>query len=155
MPHSHHKRLQLLLAMNRMTHRLIYLVILIIIICIGLYSRGMTGWITEIIDFKDVVWAMMIYFLFRIVFPGWSIMKTAIAGISFSFLVEVSQLYHAHWIDQLRNTFLGGLVLGTSFVWGDLAAYLCGIGFGIIIDYLVRSYLKSKYPEHANELKKN
>jgi hypothetical protein len=127
-----------------MTHRLIYLVILIIIICIGLYSRGMTGVITEIIDFKDVIWAMMIYFLFRIVFLEWSMKKTAIAGISFSFLVEASQLYHAYWIDQLRSTFLGGLILGTSFVWGDLVAYLFGIGFGIIIDYFVKSYFISR-----------
>jgi hypothetical protein len=130
--------------MNRTTHRLIYLVILFIIICIGLYSKSMTGIITEVIDFKDVVWAMMIYFLFRIVFINWSIIKVAVIGIFFSFMVEVSQLYHDDWIDKLRRTFLGELILGSNFVWGDLAAYLCGIGFGIITDYLVESYLKNR-----------
>jgi glycopeptide antibiotics resistance protein len=101
----------------------------------------MTGIITEIIDFKDVVWAMMVYFLFRIVFIDWSIKKVAVIGILFSFVVEVSQLYHADWIDKLRGTYLGELILGSGFVWSDLLAYLCGIGFGIIIDYLIESYL--------------
>lgn len=130
--------------MNRITHRLIYLLILFIIVCIGLYSRRMTGIITEIIDFKDVVWAMMIYFLFRIVFLDWSIKKVAVIGILFCFMVEVSQLYHDEWIDKLRRTFLGELILGSQFVWGDLTAYLCGIGFGIIIDYFVESYFKNR-----------
>jgi glycopeptide antibiotics resistance protein len=128
-------------AMNRMTKRSIYLLVLFVIICIGLYSKRMTGIITEIIDFKDVVWAMMVYFLFRIVFIDWSIKKIAVIGILFSFMVEVSQLYHADWIDKLRETYLGELILGSGFVWSDLLAYLCGIGFGIIIDYLIESYL--------------
>jgi hypothetical protein len=126
-----------------MTKRLIYLLILFIIICIGLLSRGMTGFVTEIIDFKDVVWAMMIYFLFRVVFIGWSIKKVALAGMLFSILVELSQLYHNDWIDTLRGTFFGELMLGTNFVWSDLMAYLFGIGFGIIIDYFVVSYFKN------------
>jgi uncharacterized membrane protein len=128
-------------VMNRMTKRLIYLLILFIIICIGLYSKRMTGIITEIIDFKDVVWAMMVYFLFRIAFINWSIKKVAAFGILFSFVVEVSQLYHDEWIDKLRNTFLGGIILGSGFVWSDLLAYLCGVVFGIIIDYFIESYL--------------
>lgn len=127
--------------MNRMTKRLIYLLILFIIVCIGLYSKRMTGIITEIIDFKDVVWAVMIYFLFRIVFIDWSIKKVAAIGILFSLIVEVSQLYHDDWIDKLRKTFLGELILGSGFVWSDLFAYLCGIVFGIIIDCFVESYI--------------
>jgi hypothetical protein len=83
-----------------MTKILIYLLILLIISCIGLYSRRMTGIIIEIIDFKDVVWAMMIYFLFRIVFINWSIIKVAAVGILFGFLVEVSQLYH-EWLQSV------------------------------------------------------
>jgi glycopeptide antibiotics resistance protein len=75
------------------------------------------------------------------VFINWSIKKVAVIGILFSFVVEVSQLYHADWIDKIRGTFLGGIILGSSFVWSDLIAYLCGIGFGIIIDYFVESYL--------------
>lgn len=127
-----------------MARRIIYIPILLIIICIGLYSRRMTGTITEIIDFKDVVWAVMIYFLFRIVFINWPVFKVAVAGIIFSFLIEVSQLYHDDWIDKLRSTFVGGLILGSGFVWSDLPAYVCGIMAGIIADYFIRTYLNTR-----------
>jgi glycopeptide antibiotics resistance protein len=130
--------------MYRVTKRLIYLLILFIIICIGLYSKRITGVITEVIDLKDVVWATMVYFLFRIVFINWSKIKVAAIGILFSCVVEISQLYHDDWIDKLRGTFLGGIILGSEFVWTDLLAYLCGIAFGIIIDYFVESCLSSR-----------
>lgn len=130
--------------MNRITHRLIYLIILFIIIMIGLYTKTLTGIITGIIDVKDVVWAMMVYFLFRIVFISWSIKKVAVIGILFSFVVEASQLYHDDWIDKLRSTFLGELILGSDFVWSDLLAYSCGIGCGMIIDYFVGSYFRNR-----------
>jgi hypothetical protein len=62
--------------------------------------------------------------------------------IMISSIIEVSQLYHAEWIDNLRNTYLGELILGSSFVWGDLVAYSCGTGLAILIDYLIKSYRK-------------
>jgi glycopeptide antibiotics resistance protein len=104
----------------------------------------MTGIITEIIDFKDIFWAMMIYILFRILFINWSVKKVAVIGVLFSIIVEVSQLYHDDWIDKIRRTFLGELMLGSDFVWTDLLAYLCGVGFGIIIDCLIQSCLKNR-----------
>lgn len=126
--------------MNLNIKRLIYLIVLIFIICTGLYTKNMTGKITEIIDIIDVVWSMMVYFLFRIVFINWTIKKVAAFGIMFSFIVELSQLYHSDWIDKLRNTFLGGIILGSEFVLTDLLAYLVGIGFAAVIDYFFRSY---------------
>jgi hypothetical protein len=47
-------------------------------------------------------------------------------------LIEMSQPYHAPWIDSIRRTTLGGLALGYGLVWGDLACYAVGIGFGAI-----------------------
>lgn len=55
------------------------------------------------------------------------------AGL-FSFGIEISQLYHAPWIDGLRATRLGGLVLGFSFVWSDLLCYTVGILVGVVMD---------------------
>ena len=51
-------------------------------------------------------------------------------------LVE-GQLYHAPWIDSIRRTTLGGLVLGFDFVWSDLACYAVGVGLGILIERAV------------------
>ena len=43
-------------------------------------------------------------------------------------------MYHAPWIDSIRRTTLGGLVLGFGFVWSDLACYAVGVGLGILIE---------------------
>jgi hypothetical protein len=54
--------------------------------------------------------------------------------MSTSVLVETSRLYKAPWIDSIRRTTLGGLVLGFDFVWSDLACYAAGIGLGILFE---------------------
>ena len=54
-------------------------------------------------------------------------------------LVEVSQLYKAPWIDSIRRTTLGGLVLGYDFVWSDLACYAVGVGLGVAVERIGRS----------------
>jgi hypothetical protein len=45
-------------------------------------------------------------------------------------------LYHANWIDTIRKTTLGGLILGYGFLWSDLLAYAIGIAAGVIIEFL-------------------
>jgi Protein of unknown function (DUF2809) len=50
--------------------------------------------------------------------------------------VKLSQLYHAPWIDSIRHTTLGGLILGFDFVWSDLACYALGVGLGVSVKIL-------------------
>lgn len=118
-------------------NRLFYVIMTFIVICLGLLSRKMNSYIPDSIDLYlgDSLWALMIYLLTGILFNNWPIKRVALAGTAFCFLIELSQLYHADWIDMLRSTTLGGLVLGYGFLWSDLAAYLMGIGIGILIDY--------------------
>jgi len=118
-----------------------YLAIVVLIIGLGLYSRTITGGITNIVDLKDIIWAAMVYFVFRIVFINGSFLKVAVAGILFSILIETSQLYHADWIDKIRDSFLGKMILGSSFVCSDLLAYTVGILSGLLIDYLLVKYV--------------
>ena len=42
----------------------------------------------------------------------------------------MSQLYHAPWIDAIRDTLPGALVLGYGFLWSDLACYAAGVALG-------------------------
>lgn len=123
--------------MHHITNRLVYLVILVIIIALGLYSKDLTGKITEMVDIKDAAWAMMIYFLFRIVFPGTGYVKIVILAALFSLFIEISQLFHAEWLDKVRETYLGQIILGSSFVWGDFMAYAIGIGVAVLVDIVV------------------
>ncbi len=49
----------------------------------------------------------------------------------------MSQLYHAEWIDSIRATTLGGLVLGYGFLWSDLVAYTIGVGIGFLFELIL------------------
>src|SRR5215217_7086084 len=76
----------------------------------------------------DALWAMMVFFGLAFVFRKWSTWQVAAAALAFSVSIEVSQLYHAPWIDAIRNMPLGGLILGFTFVWSDLLCYCVGVG---------------------------
>ena len=64
----------------------------------------------------------------------WPTKRIALATLLVSFGIEISQLYHAPWIDSLRATRLGGLVLGFSFVWSDLLCYSAGVLIGAFVE---------------------
>ena len=57
-------------------------------------------------------------------------------AMAFSVAIELSQLYHAPWIDSIRHTTLGGLILGFGFLWSDLACYALGVLLGVLIERL-------------------
>lgn len=94
--------------------------------------------------FGDILWALMIFFLVGFIFIKIKLKTAALISISFCFIIEFSQLYHAYWIDKIRQTTLGGLVLGYVFSWMDLIAYGVGIGIGIMLEVLIHRSKKDK-----------
>jgi len=90
----------------------------------------------------DTFWAMAVYFFLRFIFPKKSMITSSIVAFAFSVLIEISQFYHAVWLDEIRKTIVGGLILGFGFMWSDLICYLAGIIIGLFFDYLLRSSMK-------------
>ncbi len=82
----------------------------------------------------DTLWATAAFLGIGLLLPRASTWWVALLALSFSGLVEVGQLYKAPWIDSIRRTTLGGLILGFDFVWSDLACYSVGVGLGILIE---------------------
>ena len=82
----------------------------------------------------DTLWALMMFLLVSTLFAGRTVMSRAGISLVLACLVEISQLYHAPWIDSIRNTTLGGLVLGFGFLWTDLACYTVGIIIGALAE---------------------
>ncbi|MEN9610708.1 MAG: hypothetical protein RLZZ628_1522 [Bacteroidota bacterium] len=82
----------------------------------------------------DAIWAAMIYFGFRMMMPQTIYRKSIIYAMIFCFSIEFLQLYHAPWIEAIRHTQLGGLILGFEFLWSDLVSYIIGILVAFIID---------------------
>jgi hypothetical protein len=95
---------------------------------IGLASRRYTQSGDFIHDYLgDAIWAGMIYFGFKMFFPTLSAQKTGLLSLLFTYSIEISQLCQAAWLNSLRHTLLGGLVLGFGFLWSDLVMYFLGI----------------------------
>jgi Protein of unknown function (DUF2809) len=129
--------------------RIPYLILMSLFLMIGLASRAYStpnGIIH--IYLGDVLWAAMIYCGLRSLLPSIPKSKTALYAISFCFLIEISQLYQAQWINNIRHTTLGGLVLGFGFLWGDLVSY----SVGIVLTWLFDSTFLS---EKANKMSQN
>jgi hypothetical protein len=108
-----------------MKNRFKFLLFAFLLIPIGLATRTYGNEFMKLYV-GDSVWAMMIYFGFRFLFPIQS-MTAFWYALIFCFLIEFSQLYHAEWIDTIRQNRFGGLVLGFGFLWTDLVAYFVGI----------------------------
>jgi hypothetical protein len=114
--------------------RLTYFALIIITVIFGLLSRHY-AFIPLFIG--DVLWATMVYFIIRFLFIHKPAKFVVIASLAFSYAIEFSQLYSAPWIDELRKTLFGKLMLGSVFNWGDLLSYTLGIIIGYFIERLV------------------
>lgn len=122
--------------------RLTYLITVIATIVIGLLSRH---WPQIPLLIGDILWATMVYFGVRLIFAGKSTRFAVIVSLAFSYGIEFSQLYKAPWIEHLRHTLFGRLVLGETFLWGDLLSYTAGIMIGVAIDSLIRRRKQSAH----------
>ena len=95
----------------------------------------------------DTLWALVVFLGLGMVFARASTWVIALSALSFSFAIELSQLYHAPWIDSIRATTLGALILGRGFLWSDLACYVAGIGLGILIEQFLSRENSPQVPQ--------
>ena len=118
-----------------MKPRLIYFALIVITIILGLLSRRIAG-IPLFIG--DVLWATMIYFGFRFLFIKKPIKFVVILSLVLCYAIEFSQLYQAPWINNIRHTVIGALVLGEVFCWGDMLSYTVGVAIGVCVELMLR-----------------
>lgn len=78
----------------------------------------------------DALWALLVFCCCAIVLRRASTPRLCVAALGFAWAIEFSQIYDSPWIDQLRATRLGALILGSTFNWPDLLAYAVGITMG-------------------------
>ncbi|HFK1722697.1 hypothetical protein CN300_18185 [Bacillus thuringiensis] len=126
--------------MNKKRNRVLYALFTIVVIILGLSSRKFAFALPHLLNdyLGDALWALMIFTGFGFLFPKTETKKLAFISLMFCYGIEVSQLYHAEWIDNIRATTLGGLVLGYGFLWSDLVAYKIGVGVGILCEVIFR-----------------
>lgn len=125
-------------------NRITYLLAIIAVITLGLASRRYSRQLPEFIAAYagDTLWALMVFLGIGFLFPKWTTPRVAVAALLFAFSIEISQLYHAAWIDQIRHTTIGGLILGYGFLWNDLLCYGVGVGTGVVIEMIREARIK-------------
>ncbi len=82
----------------------------------------------------DALWALMVLLICAFFKPGAATGRLALTALAISCLVEFSQLYQAPWINAIRHTTMGHLVLGSTFSWLDMVAYAVGVSAGALFD---------------------
>jgi len=118
-------------------NRLKLFALLLLVTAAGLFSRS--GYASVLPEFVqeyagDTLWALALYLLLAFVSPGAGAKELLLVSLLISFAIEFSQLYQAGWINSVRNTRAGGLILGFGFKWSDLLCYSSGILTGFVID---------------------
>jgi hypothetical protein len=127
--------------MKALRSRLYYFAFIMMVILLGLGSRYFSRSFPEVINvyLGDTLWGLMVFLLCGFIFRAKSSQYVAGTAALFAMGIEVSQLYHAPWIDAIRNTTLGGLVLGYIFLWSDVVCYVVGITVGFLVErYMLR-----------------
>lgn len=107
----------------------------IAVIALGLASRKFP-WLFPAFFGKypgDSLWALMVFLGWAWCKPSTSTRNITALAFATSCLVEFSQLYQAPWLNSIRSTTLGHLVLGSTFSWFDIVAYAVGVLVGALI----------------------
>ena len=120
--------------------RLAYGIALVLVIAAGLGSRMFGHSLPTLVATYagDMLYATMVFVGLAILAPRWSTARLAVTALACSCAIEVSQLYHAPWIDAIRDTRPGALVLGYGFLWSDLACYAAGVALAAGVETAAR-----------------
>lgn len=119
--------------------RIVYATLAIVTMVLGLFSRSKLWEPPEfvILYVGDALWALLVFWLVCFLIPNRKNTTAVLVAVVFSFSIECSQLYQAEWINEIRHTKLGALVLGFGFKWSDLVAYVVGILLGASLRFFV------------------
>ena len=122
--------------MNPPRSRATYAVALLVVIAAGLGSRVFGHALPAFVATYagDTLYATMVFVGLGLVAPRWPTGRLALTALAACVAIEISQLYRAPWIDAIRATTPGALVLGYGFLWSDLACYATGVALGAVVE---------------------
>ncbi len=109
--------------------------ILLVVVPLGFatkfYHGPASAWVANSLSgmFYEIFWCLVLLLLFPRLSP-WKI-----AGMVFliTSLLEFTQLLEGRLLLWIRSYFLGRILIGTTFRWGDLFYYLLGSVLGALI----------------------
>ncbi|MEL7036923.1 MAG: DUF2809 domain-containing protein [Cyanobacteria bacterium J06592_8] len=125
------------------TYRWIIFAIVITLVPIGLASKFYQGplefWINNSFSsiFYEMFWIFLVLLIWPQLSPGWVSFWVFIV----TSILEFMQLWKPPFLQAIRATLMGRLLLGVSFVWTDFIYYVIGCTVG----WLILRSLKLKY----------
>lgn len=111
-----------------------YLAVAMATILLGLCSRVFSA---VPLFVGDLLYAVLIYFIFRFFFTTQSAVAIAVMSLFFCFAIETLQIMRWNWLLQIRATIIGRLVLGQDFLFADLIAYTFGVLLAVVFERMV------------------
>jgi hypothetical protein len=94
-----------------------------------LYAGPVQGWFNNYAAgvLYEIFWCLVLLFFWpHRKFTA----KIAMGVLVVTSLLEVLQLWHPWMLEQIRSTFLGRTLLGTTFSWWDFPHYVLGCALG-------------------------
>lgn len=138
----HCKKRSMPLKLNLSKSRILYFSLFILTIFLGIMSRKFS---LIPLFIGDLLYAVMIYFLLRIVLIKKSALLLIIITLLICYGIEFLQLYQAEWIIALRKTLFGRYVLGQQFLWTDILAYTAGALIAFMIEKIILVKTNQKF----------
>ena len=113
----------------RPRNRIVYAILCICTIVVGLATRAFPSWLPTAFGKYpgDSLWAVMAFFGLAIIFPRLTTLRLACVTLVFCFAIETLKLCPWSWLNSLRQTTVGHLVLGRKFTWQNYFAYSIGV----------------------------
>jgi hypothetical protein len=108
----------------------------VLTVALGLASRRFAAVLPDFVSAYagDALWAATVFWLGAMLMTRARTSCLAAGAFATALLVELSQLYHVPWLDAVRATRPGALVLGQGFLWSDLACYAAGVSAAALLD---------------------
>jgi hypothetical protein len=94
-----------------------------------LYSGPAQGWFNDYGAgvLYEIFWCLLFFYFWP---RKEAITKIAVSVFSATAFLEILQLWHPWILEQIRSTFLGSALVGTTFVWWDFPHYVLGCTIG-------------------------
>jgi hypothetical protein len=94
-----------------------------------LYAGPAQAWFNNYVVgiLYEVFWCLILFFIWP---RRARTTRIAVAVFLVTSFLEALQLWHPWALEQIRATFLGRTLIGTSFAWWDFPHYVLGCGLG-------------------------
>lgn len=113
--------------MKRLHKRGLLFLIFLALIPIGYFLRFRAPWSSALRDSSGgAVYVLLWTVLAGACFPLTSSTRLAFAVTATTCILEFLQLWCPPWLEAIRSTFAGRVVLGTTFGWSDFPPYFAG-----------------------------